>query len=266
MIDHETTTTTRSSAKRWGSAAALLAAGLAGGIVIAGTVSANAATGSPSPSASSSTSTPSGIQPPSGSSSSTGTQGQGRPAETELTGDTAAKVKAAALAKYPGATVDRVETDSEGVYEAHLTTTDGKHVIVAVDTSFTVTGTQEMQGRGGKGGPGNGETPLTGTTAEKVTAAALAKYPGATVDRVETDSEGVYEAHLTTTDGKHVIVAVDKSFTVTGSQEMPAGGPGGGHGPNGTDPDPNDNDGPGTNNPGGSQQGSSAAPSQSGTA
>ena len=161
MIDHETTTSTRGSAKRWGSAAALMAAGLAGGIVIAGTVSANAATGTPSPSASSSTSAPSGITPPSGS-SSTGTQGQGRPAETELTGDTAAKVKAAALAKYPGATVDRVETDSEGVYEAHVTTTDGTHVIVAVDKTFTVTGTQELPAGGpgdGQGGPGGGHGP-----------------------------------------------------------------------------------------------------------
>ncbi len=243
MIDHETTTATRTSAKRWGSAAALLAAGLAGGIVIAGTVSANAATGSPSPSASSSTQ--SGLQPPSGSSSSAQGQGQARPAETELTGDTAAKVKAAALATYPDATVDRVETDSEGVYEAHVTTTDGTHVIVAVGKDFTVTGTKELPaggGRDGRGGPGAGETPLTGTTAEKVTAAALAKYPSATVDRVETDSEGVYEAHLTTTDGKHVIVAVGKDFTVTGTQEMPTGGPGGGHGPDG-------NDGPGTSSP-----------------
>jgi hypothetical protein len=33
---------------------------------------------------------------------------------TLLTGDTAAKVKAAALAKYPGATIQRVETDSDG--------------------------------------------------------------------------------------------------------------------------------------------------------
>jgi uncharacterized membrane protein YkoI len=255
MIDHETTTSTRSSAKRWGSAAALMAAGLAGGIVIAGTVSANAATGSPSPSASSSTSAPSGITPPSGSSSTTDGQGQARPAETELTGDVAAKVKAAALAKYPGATVERVETDSEGVYEAHLTTTDGTHVIVAVDTSYAVTGTQEMQGRGGKGGPGNGETPLTGATADSVKAAALAKYPGATVDRLETDSEGVYEAHITTTDGTHVIVAVDTSFTVTGTQEMPAGGPGGpgGHGPQGQ----GDQSGTGS---------SSATPSQSSTA
>src|SRR6478672_12376769 len=43
-------------------------------------------------------------------------------------------------------------------------------------------------------GGGNGETPLTGTTADQVRAAALAKVPGATVDRIETDNGGVYEA------------------------------------------------------------------------
>ena len=73
-------------------------------------------------------------------------------------------------------------------------------------------------GHGGHGGPGGNETPLTGTTAAKVNAAALAKYPGATVERVETDADGVYEAHLTTTDGDHLTVQVDKSFAVTGTQ------------------------------------------------
>jgi uncharacterized membrane protein YkoI len=69
-----------------------------------------------------------------------------------------------------------------------------------------------------------GETPLTGTTADKVKAAALAKYPGATIDRLETDSDGVYEAHITTKAGQHVTVAVDKAFKVTGTHT------GGGHG------------------------------------
>jgi len=73
--------------------------------------------------------------------------------ETLLTGDTAEKVKAAALAKYPGATVLRIETDSDGVYEAHLTKADGTRVTVEVDKSFTVTG-DEAQGPGGPGGPG----------------------------------------------------------------------------------------------------------------
>ena len=52
--------------------------------------------------------------------------------------------------------------------------------------------------------------------------AALAKYLGATVLRVETDSDGVYEAHLTTSDGKRVTVEVGADFVVTGEE---AGGP-----------------------------------------
>ena len=51
--------------------------------------------------------------------------------------------------------------------------------------------------------------------------AALARYPGATVLRVETDSDGVYEAHLTTSDGRRVTVEVDKSFKVTGEESGP---------------------------------------------
>jgi hypothetical protein len=46
--------------------------------------------------------------------------------EELLTGDTAAKVTAAALKAYPGGTIQRVETDAEGaVYEAHMTKADG---------------------------------------------------------------------------------------------------------------------------------------------
>ena len=84
---------------------------------------------------------------------------------------------------------------------------------------------------------------LTGTTADKVKAAALKKYPNATVERVETDSEGVYEAHIVTSAGDHVIVQVGKDFAVTGTQ---TGGPGGGHGgPGGPGHGDGDGDGPG---------------------
>ena len=60
--------------------------------------------------------------------------------ETVLTGDTAAKVKAAAEAKVPGATVVRVETDADGhaKYEAHMTKTDGTPVTVYVNEQFGV--------------------------------------------------------------------------------------------------------------------------------
>jgi hypothetical protein len=74
-----------------------------------------------------------------------------RPDEHLLTGPTASKVRAAALAKYPNATVQRVETDSDGVYEAHIVTASGDQVIVQVGADFAVTGTQ-TGGPGGSGG------------------------------------------------------------------------------------------------------------------
>jgi hypothetical protein len=60
--------------------------------------------------------------------------------ETLLTGDTATKVRAAATAAVPGATIERVETDAEGSpYEAHMTKSDGSQVTVKVDANFKVT-------------------------------------------------------------------------------------------------------------------------------
>jgi hypothetical protein len=68
---------------------------------------------------------------------------------------------------------------------------------------------------------------LTGTTAAKVTKAVKAKYPTATIQRVETDSDGVYEAHIVTSDDQQLIVQVGKDFTVTGTDS--GGGLGDGH-------------------------------------
>jgi hypothetical protein len=66
---------------------------------------------------------------------------------------------------------------------------------------------------------GPGETVLTGAAASKARAAALAAVPGATVIRVETDSDGAaYEAHLRKSDGTFVTVKLDKSYHVTGTQ------------------------------------------------
>ena len=57
-----------------------------------------------------------------------------------LTGDTATKVRSAALAAVPGGTIERVENDAEGSpYEAHMTKADGTEVTVKVGASFTVT-------------------------------------------------------------------------------------------------------------------------------
>ena len=78
---------------------------------------------------------------------------------------------------------------------------------------------------------GPGETLLTGTTATKVTNAALKAVPGATVIRVETDSDGAaYEAHLQKADGSSVTVKVNKQFQVTETDAGFGGCPGGMHG------------------------------------
>ena len=79
---------------------------------------------------------------------------------------------------------------------------------------------------------GPNETLLTGTTASKVAAAAKAAEPGATIIRVESDSDGsAYEAHMKRPDGSYVTVKVDRSFKVTDTEDGF-----GGHGPHGAPP------------------------------
>ncbi|MEO7979407.1 MAG: hypothetical protein ABI807_00665 [Sporichthyaceae bacterium] len=159
MTDDQQTTAPeqrRSALGRWGSPSAFGAAGLAAGGLLAGSLTASAAD-------SGSTTTPAtgaysaGSQP-----GRTGNADQSQPQRSDeqlLTGTTADKVEAAALAMYPGATVARIETDSDGVYEAHLATANGTPVTVEIDKSFTVTGT-EVGGPGG-GGPAGGAGPST---------------------------------------------------------------------------------------------------------
>ena len=67
--------------------------------------------------------------------------------EKALTGDVAAKVKAAALAKVAG-TVERVETNVDGSapYEAHITKSDGTSVEVQVNSDYTVAAVNTMGG------------------------------------------------------------------------------------------------------------------------
>jgi hypothetical protein len=65
------------------------------------------------------------------------------------TGTTAAKAKAAALAKYSG-TVERVMKLSDGSYVVHVITSNGE-LHVAVSKDFKITGTQQ-RGPGGHGG------------------------------------------------------------------------------------------------------------------
>ena len=115
------------------------------------------------------------------SSSSGSGASQTRPPRDELSGATAAKVKAAALEKVPGATVLRTEAGGPHgtAYHAHVKTSDGALKVVLVNASFEATAVQVDQGRGGgkgpgghRGGPGAGETPLTGDTKAKATESA----------------------------------------------------------------------------------------------
>src|SRR4051794_31622409 len=77
------------------------------------------------------------------------------------------------------------------------------------------TGQASAQSQPGRTG-GNGETPLTGDTAQKVKDAAQAAVPGGTVERVSNDTDGVsgavYEAHATEADGTRVELQFDKDY------------------------------------------------------
>jgi hypothetical protein len=130
--------------KKGVAAGALVLSGLAIGGMAAGSLSASAAT-------STVTSTVAGTAQSLDPTKSI------RPDEHLLTGSTASKVRAAAMATYPNATIQRVETDSDGVYEAHIVTAAGDQVIVQVGKDFAVTGTQTGGGPGG-GGPAPGTT------------------------------------------------------------------------------------------------------------
>ena len=154
-----------------------------------------------------------------------------RPQQEALSSDVAAKVKAAALEKVPGATVLRTEAGGpyRSAYHAHIENADGTRSVVLINSSFEATAVEADRGRGpgGKRGGrhgGAGETALTGETKEKVEAAALAKLPGATIIRTETnnDSTAPYESHVRKSDGTEAEVLVSKSFEVVEVREQPA--------------------------------------------
>jgi hypothetical protein len=62
-----------------------------------------------------------------------------------------------------------------------------------------------------------GGTIVTGTAADTATAAAVAAYPGGTVDRVVLLSSGDYEVHMIAVNWPHHVF-VNKDFTVIGAE------------------------------------------------
>ena len=131
----------------------LLISAAAVGAAVGGAGIANAATTGSSSTTAASSATSSAAPSPSSSPkpADPATLSHG-PDETLLTGTTADKVKAAALAAVPGATIIRVETDSAGSpYEAHITKADGTQVTLKIDASFKVTATEQGFGAGPHG-------------------------------------------------------------------------------------------------------------------
>ena len=118
-----------------------------GAAAIGGSAIANAASSTSSTTTTSSGSATQAPQtaPPPRDPSLGGHQANGK-TETLLTGDTASKVEAAAKAKVPNGTIERVETDADtgSPYEAHIRKADGSEVIVYVDKDYNVTGTGTM--------------------------------------------------------------------------------------------------------------------------
>jgi hypothetical protein len=115
----------------------LVTAAAVAAAAVGGAAAANAASSASSPSSSSSA-----------ASVAKGPHTVNGKSEQTLTGDVAARVRAAALAKVSG-TIDRVETnvDSSAPYEAHITKSDGTQVEVQVSEDYSVAAVNEMGGR-----------------------------------------------------------------------------------------------------------------------
>src|SRR4051794_12602734 len=86
-------------------------------------------------------------QPPNGGKPAGRHVGANGKQEQPLSAGVAAKVKAAALKKVPGATIERVETDVDhgSPYEAHVRKSDRTELEVLVNKDFAVTAVNTMQ-------------------------------------------------------------------------------------------------------------------------
>ena len=120
--------------RRWSLERTIVVGAIALGVAAGSYGAASAASGSSSSSSSPAAAAPGARQP----------WGPQRSDETPLTGDTAAKVRELALAKVPGGTIVRVETDADGnaAYEAHMVRSDGSPVTVYVSKQLEVVSVQ----------------------------------------------------------------------------------------------------------------------------
>ena len=126
--------------RRWWPSRLAVTAAIVAGVTVGSYGIASAASGS----GSSSSTSPSATSGSSAAASAQRPWGPQRSDETALTGDALAKVKALALAKVPGGTIIRVETDADGnaAYEAHMVKADGTPATVYVNKQFQVVSVQ----------------------------------------------------------------------------------------------------------------------------
>jgi uncharacterized membrane protein YkoI len=101
------------------------------------------------------------------------------------------------------------------------TTTPGATTAGSAPAAYRTSGRPHDPSRAFHTRNGRSEKLLTGSTAAKVRAAAVAKVSG-TVERVETnvDSSAPYEAHIRKADGTEVEVQVTRDFTVAAVNQM----------------------------------------------
>ena len=130
----------------------LMAVAALGALALGGSALADAATSSSSTTGSSSSGSSTTQQQPQGRpprdpTKPGGHRGANGQVEQALPSDVAAKVKAAAEAKVPGGTVERVETDVDhgSPYEAHVRKSDGTELEVLVNKDFAVSAVNTMQ-------------------------------------------------------------------------------------------------------------------------
>ena len=143
--------------RRWSPERTVVIAALAIGVAAGSYGVASAASGSSSGSKAGSGSSFTGAAP-----SARQPWGRQRSDETVLSGDAASKVRQLALAKVPGGTIVRVETDADGnaAYEAHMVKADGTPATVYVNKAFEVVSVQT-----GMPGPPGGTAPPSGASA-----------------------------------------------------------------------------------------------------
>ena len=151
-----------------------------------------------------------------------------------VTGPEAQQAIDAALAAVPG-TADHAHKTVDGGYTVKVETADGKTIIVTLDASFTVTGQQEVTGKGGKGG--KDKIAVTDQEKTKASEAALVAVPGGTVLEVKKDRDGGFGVIVRTSDGVKKLVKLDSNYTLLFVQDAKGKGKGrhGKHGGQGTE-------------------------------